>query len=319
MYLLVTAHLRCPGQNPESCIMDTMCVCVWQWHGISLAKCNSAPWPRHVTTPAYHHSVFYRLGAIPATQPTASKHWRHKNREKERECSWQLKSSKTYAGRRARSLNAGHDAGDVISKELNNSRVSGHLKHVKHDALQSRPTLLIGQSTLVVVIEMICFVQWWLLLVSAQSATHNNYYYYYYPVLPFHSLGQPGWAATRRKIHPLTPTVVINHPLPASSIYFNPCHPPCSIYVPDSLFPQSLSTFYLVYLFIWHSPLHTPYISSPNYCLLFAAHAHTIAICFCYSSEIMSSNPSLSEPITWNSQSCSLRSHIHLNILISAS
>jgi len=28
------------------------------------------------------------------------------------------------------------------------------------------------------------------------------------------------------------------------------------------------------------SPLHTPYISSPNHCLLFAAHAHTIATCF---------------------------------------
>jgi len=26
------------------------------------------------TTPASHHSVFYRLDALPATQPTASKH-----------------------------------------------------------------------------------------------------------------------------------------------------------------------------------------------------------------------------------------------------
>jgi len=30
-------------------------------------------------------------------------------------------------------------------------------------------------------------------------------------------------------------------PLSASSIYYDPWHPPCSIYVPDSLFPQSLS------------------------------------------------------------------------------
>jgi len=29
----------------------------------------------------------------------------------------------------------------------------------------------------------------------------------------------------------------------------------------------------------WYPPLHTPYISSPNHCLLFAAHAHTIATC----------------------------------------
>jgi len=27
------------------------------------------------TTPTSHHSVFYRPDALPATQPTASKHW----------------------------------------------------------------------------------------------------------------------------------------------------------------------------------------------------------------------------------------------------
>jgi len=31
------------------------------------------------------------------------------------------------------------------------------------------------------------------------------------------------------------PIMVINHPLSASSIYYDPRHPPCSIYVPDSL------------------------------------------------------------------------------------
>jgi len=38
-----------------------------------------------------------------------------------------------------------------------------------------------------------------------------------------------------------------------------------------SLFPQSVSKFSLVYLLAWYPPLHTPYISSPNHCLLFAA------------------------------------------------
>ena len=71
-----------------------------------------------------------------------------------------------------------------------------------------------------------------------------------------------------------------HHFLPASCIFYNPWHPPCSIYVPDSLFLQSLSKFSLIYLFSWHPPLYTPYISSPNHCLLFAAHAHTIAIYF---------------------------------------
>ena len=36
--------------------------------GISWAICNTAP--------ATHHSVFYRPDALPAAQPTVSKHWR---------------------------------------------------------------------------------------------------------------------------------------------------------------------------------------------------------------------------------------------------
>ena len=44
--------------------------------GISWDICKSAPRSRQITTPAPHHSVFYRPDALPATQPTASKHWR---------------------------------------------------------------------------------------------------------------------------------------------------------------------------------------------------------------------------------------------------
>ena len=44
--------------------------------GISWAICKSTPHSRQVTTPAPHHSVFYRSDALPATQPTASQHWR---------------------------------------------------------------------------------------------------------------------------------------------------------------------------------------------------------------------------------------------------
>ena len=40
--------------------------------------CKSASRSRQITMPASHHSVFYRLlDALPATQPTVSKHWRH--------------------------------------------------------------------------------------------------------------------------------------------------------------------------------------------------------------------------------------------------
>ena len=45
--------------------------------GISWAVCKSAPCSRQITTPTPHHSVFYRPDALPATKPTASKHWRH--------------------------------------------------------------------------------------------------------------------------------------------------------------------------------------------------------------------------------------------------
>ena len=44
--------------------------------GISWDICTSAPCSRQITTPAPHHSVFYRPDALPAAQPTASKHWR---------------------------------------------------------------------------------------------------------------------------------------------------------------------------------------------------------------------------------------------------
>jgi len=46
--------------------------------GISWAICNSAPRSRQITTPAPHDSIFYRPDALPAAQPTASKHWRDK-------------------------------------------------------------------------------------------------------------------------------------------------------------------------------------------------------------------------------------------------
>ena len=42
--------------------------------GISWAICKCAPCSRQITTPTPHHSVFYRPDALPAAQPTVSKH-----------------------------------------------------------------------------------------------------------------------------------------------------------------------------------------------------------------------------------------------------
>ena len=50
--------------------------------GISWAICKSALGTRRITMPASHHSAFYRLDALPAIQPTASKHWRQKLRHR---------------------------------------------------------------------------------------------------------------------------------------------------------------------------------------------------------------------------------------------
>jgi len=89
----------------------------------------------------------------------------------------------------------------------------------------------------------------------------------------------PGEPVPEETFHPITPILIINYVLSISSIYYDPWHPPCSAYVPDSVFAQPLSKSSLFYLLVWHPPLHTPYISSPNQCLLFATHARTIATC----------------------------------------
>ena len=44
--------------------------------GISWAICKSAPHPRQATTPACITQFFYSPDALPAAQPTVSKHWR---------------------------------------------------------------------------------------------------------------------------------------------------------------------------------------------------------------------------------------------------
>jgi len=81
----------------------------------------------------------------------------------------------------------------------------------------------------------------------------------------------PGLLGIRRNIHPLTPILIINRPLSAYSLYYDPQHPPCSIYMLDSLFAQPLSKSSFVCLLFWNPPLHTPCISSPNHLVINAA------------------------------------------------
>jgi len=47
----------------------------WQWHQLgSVQVCTSLQADNHAITPPVHHSVFYRPDALPAAQPTVSKH-----------------------------------------------------------------------------------------------------------------------------------------------------------------------------------------------------------------------------------------------------
>ena len=82
------------------------------------------------------------------------------------------------------------------------------------------------------------------------SIWNNNNYYYCFTAL---CLGLPGSAGTGRYIHLLTPILIINHPLPASSIYCNPWHP-WSIYMPDSLLSHLCPSF--LWSTSWSGTLH---------------------------------------------------------------
>jgi len=68
--------------------------------GISWAICKFAHRSRQITTPAPHHSVFYRPDALPAAQPTVSKHWRkiHRKRRATRPLALALIQQNIYTG-----------------------------------------------------------------------------------------------------------------------------------------------------------------------------------------------------------------------------
>ena len=97
---------------------------------------------------------------------------------------------------------------------------------------------------------------------------------------PFYGscLGVPGWASTRKtSTHsPSWSSSNLYQILPSTTIHsILPVQFTCLTILLHNLSPSSL-----VYLLVWSPPPHTPYISSPSQCLLFATHAHTIATCF---------------------------------------
>jgi len=129
----------------------------------------------------------------------------------------------------------------------------------------------------------------------------------------FWTLSGTTWVSQYQKKLPPTHA----YPLSASSICFDPWHPPSLIYVPDSLFHNLCLSFLWstswpgTLLFILHTFLH-PII------VFFLQYIPYHRNLFCCSTEVMSSNPSLSLNPLLGTLSCSLTPHIHLTILISS-
>ena len=73
--------------------------------------------------------------------------------------------------------------------------------------------------------------------------------------------------------HPLTPILIIGHPLSTSSIYIL-----CSVYVLDNPLWQPLSRSSLVFLLVLNPLPHTPCISSPSF-LVVTASAKPCVVC----------------------------------------
>jgi len=108
------------------------------------------------------------------------------------------------------------------------------------------------------------------------------------------SAGQPGRAG---KKHSPTHTIV-PYLLPPSITIHGPWYPHCSIYVPESL-SHNLSPSFLCST-SWPGTLNFVhfFIQSLSSFRSTCPYHHNL---FCCSTEITSSNPSLSQPFTWNS------------------
>jgi len=139
------------------------------------------------------------------------------------------------------------------------------------------------------------------------------YYNYYNHFTALWTLsGTTRVSRCQKNIHPLwplTPILAINHPLSSSSIFYDPWHPPCSIYMPDSLFHNLCPSFLLSVSWAGtlHFILHT-FQSLSSFCSTCPYHRNLL----CCSTEIMLSNPSLSKLNLEGTLSCSLMPHIHL-------
>jgi len=74
MFVLIGTYLLALLIAPHGMCSMVLGLDIKQLRTVENKPCKSAPRSRQITTPAPHHSVFYRPDALPVAQPTASKH-----------------------------------------------------------------------------------------------------------------------------------------------------------------------------------------------------------------------------------------------------
>jgi len=105
--------------------------------------------------------------------------------------------------------------------------------------------------------------------------------------------------------------------LSAFSIYYDTWHPPYSIHVLYSLFPQSLQVFFDLPLGLVPSTLYSIHFFTQSLSSFRSTCPYHRNLFRC-NTEIMSSNSSLPLNSLLGTLSCNFTPHIHLTILISA-
>jgi len=144
-------------------------------------------------------------------------------------------------------------------------------------------------------------------------------YYYYNHFTALWILSRTTWVSLyQKKRSPTHTDLIVNHPLSASSIYCDPRHLPCWIYVHHSLCATSVQVFFGLPLGLAPSTSYSIHFFTQllsSFCSTCPYH-HNL---FCCSTiEIILSNPSLSLSTLIRTLSFTLMPHIRLTILISA-
>jgi len=124
----------------------------------------------------------------------------------------------------------------------------------------------------------------------------------------------PRQAGTRRNIHPLTPILIVRHPLSTSSIYNDPCRPLCQYTCLTVFFNNRLQVLFGLPLGLGPSTSYSLHFFTQSSSSFHSTCSYHRSL-FCCNTSAVSYIPNLSLS---SLLSFSLTPHIHLNILISS-